>query len=117
MKPKSHLSQSYTIALFIISAFIFIGAGAHLVYLVPADPRLYKFLAFAEFTLAFLIAVVAVLRARESPAARTATLALNALWLLWVGVGTAIFIWWFGWIRPKERPGTLASEPPRAAPI
>jgi hypothetical protein len=47
--------------------------------------------------------ITAILRARRSPYALAATRAASVLFLPWIPFGTAAFVYWFGWVRKRER--------------
>jgi len=64
---------------------------------------LLRFLQGVELILFAATLWVAILRSRQSPLAGATTAAVSILLIFWVPFGTAMFIWWVGWVRRRER--------------
>jgi len=109
-------TYSYTVGLLVVALVSLSLFGAH-AYLIPAtlpaDSILTSpFLSFFYLMVALCSGMVALLRIYRSRVARFATVALNALWILWFGVGTGMFIWWICSVRKRERPASLSPASP-----
>jgi len=103
--------RTYTMTLAILS-IIYTGLLSLKIFLINNPPEfltahnpslemltvpVYAFLAI--FCLA-----TAVLRFRKSPYALFATNAISILLVVWIPFGTAASVYWFGWVRKKEKP-------------
>ena len=105
--------RSYTVGLFAVSVLCLCLLGFHVIVVPGVVDRplaTSRMLAYFYGVVGAVSAFVGYLRAAGSAYARAATLALNALWAVWIGVGTAMLIWWLVRVRKAER--TAAEHTP-----
>jgi len=101
--------RAYT-AVIIIMGVLYFFSGLLLVFVLLSRvydfgilTALFIFLIFFYGFFAIGCWITAILRARRSPYALATTGAASVLFLPWIPFGTAAFVYWFGWVRKKER--------------
>ncbi len=104
-------SFAYTVGLYVVSAVAAMTIASHQMLIVmmqesEADKiviSILRFLQAVELIISAFAMAVAILRTRNAQSARTTTAAVSILLAFWPPFGTAVFIWWVVWIRPRER--------------
>lgn len=103
--------SAYTVCLYVIGGLALMMVFSHqlVVEFLEEEEEDHVLMVVLRFVQAievivFVYAVtVATLRAKNSPLAAPTTTALSILLVFWPPWGTAVFIWWVGWVRRRER--------------
>ncbi len=90
-------------ALFLFSSLFMVFAMLSTSYNSDILTALFMFVMFCDVFFAIGCWITAILRARRSQYALAATRTASVLFLAWIPFGTAAFVYWFGWVRKKER--------------
>lgn len=107
--PRTQILARYTNVLFALFAYMLAIAAIETVVMprieAAGNPGLAAFIRADQrgsLLLAPLTLFVAAARLRRWNASGWMTWALSLLLMLYAPVGTAVFVYWVGWVRPQE---------------
>jgi hypothetical protein len=110
---------AYTVLLYVCGGLALMAVAAHwmLIEMMLQDgavlvARILLALLLLEVALCVLASAAGVLRTIGHPAAIQATSAVSALLVLWIPLGTAVFVYWVRRVRRRERGGQEAVGAP-----